>query len=240
MAQHGTAIIGMMEVEGELNYELEEQKIQAIRTSNLNTIQRFLTSVETDINATRQKIHSRMLSMCEEKKKLQQKIEDTRQRIQQAEAKRSRDKEEVQQLERELERLKIQLQGKKEELEAQKKVLATCMEEIKKKESLVSETKAENQEKMRQAEHCIELYKKYLGLDIICLQNTLVLKFTQVSQINPEAEYMVRLGLEEDKYTLLGSEPPLPSLPQLQEELNASGNLLACLVQIRKLFQRME
>ena len=62
----------------------------------------------------------------------------------------------------------------------------------------------------------------------------------QVNHSNPEKEYMVHLCLEEDKYVLLQSEPPLPCLPQLQEQLNASGNLLACIVQIRKLFQKME
>lgn len=63
--------------------------------------------------------------------------------------------------------------------------------------------------------------------------------FFQVSHSQPDTEYMVDLSLDGDSYCLLGSEPPLPSLPQLQEELNASGNLIACILKIRKEYQRM-
>ncbi|KAK8397474.1 hypothetical protein O3P69_004912 [Scylla paramamosain] len=199
-------------------------------TSNLNTVQRFLASVETDVTATCRKLETKILNALEERKKTKQKTQELREAIRQAKETHTRNKDGVQQLERELEKLNMVLQGKEEELDAQKKALAECVENV----------KLENQRKTSQADTSIQLFKKHLGLDIACLHNTLVFKFTQVSHSNPDAEYMVHLSLEEDKYTLLGSEPPLPSLPQLQEELNASGNLLACIVQIRKLFERMD
>uniref|UniRef100_A0A0P4WKW0 Kinetochore protein SPC25 n=1 Tax=Scylla olivacea TaxID=85551 RepID=A0A0P4WKW0_SCYOL len=229
-----------MEGENEVNYEAEQRQVHRNNTSNLNTVQRFLASVETDVTATCRKLQTKILSALEERKKTKQKIEELREAIQQAKETHTRNKDGVQQLERELEKLNMVLKGKEEELDAQKKALAECVENVKKEESLVSEVKVENQRKTNQADTSIQLFKKHLGLDIACLHNTLVFKFTQVSHSNPDAEYMVHLSLEEDKYTLLESEPPLPSLPQLQEELNTSGNLLACIVQIRKLFERMD
>ncbi|XP_063847571.1 myosin-1B-like isoform X2 [Scylla paramamosain] len=229
-----------MEAESEVNYEAEQRQVHRNNTSNLNTVQRFLASVETDVTATCRKLETKILNALEERKKTKQKTQELREAIRQAKETHTRNKDGVQQLERELEKLNMVLQGKEEELDAQKKALAECVENVKKEESLVSEVKLENQRKTSQADTSIQLFKKHLGLDIACLHNTLVFKFTQVSHSNPDAEYMVHLSLEEDKYTLLGSEPPLPSLPQLQEELNASGNLLACIVQIRKLFERMD
>lgn len=61
----------------------------------------------------------------------------------------------------------------------------------------------------------------------------------QVSRANPEAEYLLEVGLEGENYVLLNSEPPLSCLPQLQDALNATGKITACIAHVRKLFQRI-
>lgn len=229
----------MEEVEA-LNYEVEVQRLHDNLNNNFNTVKRFLTQYETDAITAANRFRTKLTSISEEKTKIKQRIEELRQAIQQSQLDNKQEREGVEQLKREMEKCTVALQGKKEEVERQKELLKEYAEKIKKEATVGSDAKLRNQRKVSQAETSIQLFKTHLGLNITCMRNDrFLLKFTQVSHSQPDTEYMVDLSLDGDSYCLLGSEPPLPSLPQLQEELNASGNLIACILKIRKEYQRM-
>ncbi|XP_050697193.1 uncharacterized protein LOC126985815 isoform X2 [Eriocheir sinensis] len=230
----------MEDIDG-IDYEAELHHIRNKLQANHSTLERSLAAFKMEISAQFQQHRTNIINLKDKHDRAKQRMDELRQDIDQREVESSQAREDAERMAQELEKATLALRGKKEELERQKEMLADCVEKLKEKERWAAETRQRHQDKVSLAESSVELFKTHLGLDITCTHhNTFIVKFTQVSRTNPEAEYLLEIGLEEDKYRLLTSVPPLTCLPQLEEALIATGNLTACLVQIRKMYQRAE
>ncbi|KAK7012582.1 hypothetical protein SK128_012533 [Halocaridina rubra] len=122
-----------------------------------------------------------------------------------------------------------------------RELLTRIQQRLEERKQQVEFEESKHREKITNMEIGMLLYQKHLGLKIQRTRhNTLAFIFTQIRRMDPEKEYVVEMTLEGDNYHLTRSEPPLPELQELEDRLNASNNLSACFVHVRRLFQKME
>lgn len=159
---------------------------------------------------------------------MKQRIEEVCKAICQADATLTKGREEMHQLQHKLEEQNVQLQGKKE-LTAQKESLAECVESEQGGIAGIQNEGVPEKDSPDQEQY--SAFRKHLGLGIICLHDVLIVKFTQINPCNPEAEYMVHLTIATDG---VQAAPALP--PSAAGGTQCIGSLLACLIQIRRLF----
>ncbi|KAK7073718.1 hypothetical protein SK128_014760, partial [Halocaridina rubra] len=172
---------------------------------------------------------------------LRKKIDNIRDNVHSVKTYKDRAAKEKQRIAEEYENLNKIISEKICKRDEARELLTKIQQRLEDRKQQVESEESRQREKIANMEKGMLLYEKHLGLKIQRTRhNTLAFIFTQIKQMDPEKEYVLEITLEGDNCRLTRSEPPLPELQELEDRFNASKNLSACFVHVRKLFQNME
>ncbi|KAK4289912.1 hypothetical protein Pmani_036253 [Petrolisthes manimaculis] len=223
-----------------MDFDQELETFTHSLTSNKTALQRVLAQTLSDFSNLGQMYVDDINKDKDTARELKQKIEGVRKKIGNIHGDNNCGEEELNEIRQKLEKVIDSFQEKDREKDKLNQKLTEVLNQLAEKEEKVGQMELKNQEVQNQGKKGLDLYRENLGLTITrTSRKTVLFTFTQVSRSSPETEYMLELSLDGEQYQLLGSNPPLPDLPRIQDRLNATNNLSGCVAYVRASFQKM-